>query len=124
MPRPFAFSQRIRSFSHAGRGIWLTFRSQHNAWIHAVATLAVLCAGFLFGISRLEWCVVVLACGMVWSAEALNTAIECLADRVTKEFDPLIRQAKDVAAGAVLLAAIAALVAGILIFGPRLLGIF
>jgi diacylglycerol kinase (ATP) len=99
----------------------LTLRSQHNAWIHAAATVAVVIAGYLLGISRTEWCLIVLACAAVWTAEALNTAFEFLADATTREFHPLVGQAKDVAAGAVLVTALAALIVGVLVFGPYLM---
>ena len=115
-PRPFQFSGRIRSFRYAGQGIRLTLQTQHNAWIHAVATLSVLLAGIKFGVSQQEWCVLILACIAVWVAEALNTAFELLADATTKEFHPVIGQAKDVAAGAVLFAAVGAVAIGVLFF--------
>jgi diacylglycerol kinase (ATP) len=121
MKKPFELTSRIRSFRYAGRGIWLTLKSQHNAWIHAAATIIVLIAGYLLGISRQEWCLIILACAAVWTAEALNTAIEYLADATTNGFHPLIGQAKDVAAGAVLITATAAIVVGVLVFGPYLL---
>lgn len=118
MKRPFEFTGRVRSFGYAGRGVWLTLKSQHNAWIHAAATLLVVIAGYEFTITRVEWCLVVLACAAVWTAEALNTAFEFLADATTKEFHPLIGNAKDVAAGAVLITAIAAFIVAGVIFGP------
>ena len=118
MKRPFEFTGRVRSFKYAGQGVWLTLKSQHNAWIHAIATAIVLVVGYVLGISRIEWCVIVLACAAVWTAEALNTAFEYLADATTKEFHPVIGQAKDVAAGAVLITAIAAVVIALLVFGP------
>lgn len=96
-------------------------RSQHNAWIHAAATCAVAVAGVAFKLDRFEWCWIVLAVAAVWTAEALNTAFEFLADVTTKEFHPVVEQSKDVAAGAVLVTAIAAAVIGLLIFGPHLM---
>ena len=120
MEHPFEFTGRIRSFRHACRGIWLTLRTQHNAWIHAGATILVVAAGIYVGLSRSEWCWIVLACASVWTAEALNTAFELLADATSKEFHPVICQAKDVAAGAVLLTAIGALIIGVLTFWPHL----
>ena len=95
-------------------------RSQHNAWIHALATIAVLSAGLYFHLPAAEWCWIVLAITSVWTAEALNTAFELLADATTKEFHPLIGRAKDVAAGAVLLTAFGAAIVGLLIFWPRI----
>jgi diacylglycerol kinase len=118
MGTPFSIVARGRSFKFAWRGVWLTLKSQHNAWIHALATVLVVLAGLLLGISRLDWCAVVLACAAVWTAEALNTALEFLADATTSELHPLIGNAKDVAAGAVLITAFAALVVGILVFTP------
>jgi diacylglycerol kinase (ATP) len=121
MPKPFSLSGRLQSFRYAGRGLLLTLRTQHNARIHAAATIVVVGGGLILGLSRLEWCAVVLACAAVWSAEALNTALELLADATTQEMHPLIGQAKDVAAGAVLVTAIGAAVVGLLVFGPHLL---
>ena len=77
-------------------------------------------AGFGFGISRIEWCALVLAIAGVWAAEAVNTAIELLGDATTSDPHPLVGRAKDVAAGAVLLAALGAAVVGLLVFAPRL----
>ena len=118
MKRAFEFTSRIRSFEYAGLGLWTMLRSQRNAWIHAIATVGVCAAGLCFRISRIEWCLLVLAMMAVWAAEALNTAFEFLADATTPEFHPLVMQAKDVAAGAVLLSAIGAVIIGLLVFGP------
>jgi len=95
-------------------------KTQRHARLHACATVAVGAAGFVFGLSFLEWAGVVLAIMAVWMAEALNTALEFLADVVSPEFHPLIRHAKDVAAAAVLISAVGAVVVGLLVFGPRL----
>lgn len=122
--RPFEFSGRIRSFRHAIVGIGRMIRCQHNAWIHATSTVSVLATGFFFQLSRAEWCWIVLAVTIVWTAEALNTAFEFLADAASPEFHPLVRDAKDVAAGAVLITAIAAVIIGALIFWPHLASIF
>jgi diacylglycerol kinase (ATP) len=121
MNRQFSFTGRIRSFKYAFVGIWTMLKSQQNAWIHAFATVAVVLAGFVLGISTAEWCWLVLAIIAVWMAEALNTAIEFLADVASPEFNPLVKKAKDVAAGAVLISAIGALIIGIIIIGPYVL---
>ena len=118
--RPFQFTGRIRSFRHAMTGILRMARCQHNAWIHAAATCGVVLAGFFFKLRAGEWCWIVLAIAIVWTAEALNTAFEFLADAASPEFHPLIRDAKDVAAGAVLITAIGAAVIGTIIFWPHL----
>jgi diacylglycerol kinase len=121
MNKPLTLKGRLLSFKYAGRGVWLTIKSQHNAWIHAVATVVVVIAGFALHISRIEWCVIIITCAAVWTAEALNTALEFLADAVSKETHPVIGQAKDVAAGAVLITAFAAFMVGVLVFGPYIL---
>jgi diacylglycerol kinase len=121
---PFEFTGRIRSFKYAFRGIFHMIRTQHNAWIHALFTLLVVLAGLYFHLTPAEWCWIVLAMTSVWTAEALNTAFELLCDATTQEFHPLIGQAKDVAAGGVLLAAIGALTIGLIIFLPRVYHLF
>jgi len=93
-------------------------RCQHNAWIHAAATITVLIAAVFFRISSTDWCWIVVAISIVWTAEALNTAFELLADAASPQFHPLVRAAKDVAAGAVLLTATAAVVIGSIVFWP------
>ena len=95
--------------------------SQHNAWIHAALTMVVVGAGIVAGVSRLEWCALVLSIVAVWTAEALNTAFEFLCDVASPEFHPLVEKAKDVAAGAVLTSAVGAAVIGPLVFVPYLL---
>ena len=112
----FRVSERIRSFRYAFRGIALLVLTQHNAWIHVAATVGVIGLGIYESLSNVEWCVLVLAIGLVWIAEALNTSIEFLADEVTRERREGIGRAKDVAAGAVLLAAFCSVVLGLLVF--------
>ena len=121
MTRPFEFAGRIRSFTFAFVGIWTMLKTQHNARVHACATVAVVVAGVIFGVSAAEWCWLVLAIMAVWTAEALNTAFEFLADVASPDFHPLVKHAKDVAAGAVLISAIGAAVIGLLILGPHVL---
>ena len=119
--KSFSPGARVASFRNAFRGIGAMLATQHNAWIHAVATLSAVGLGLALGIDRGEWLAVVLAIIAVWTAEALNTAFEALCDVASPEFHPLVARAKDVAAGAVLIAAIGAVVIGALVFGPRLL---
>jgi len=117
--KPFQFSGRIRSFRDAIAGVLRMIQCQHNAWIHAAATLVVLAAAFVLRISAADWCWIILAISIVWTAEALNTAFEFLADAAASpDFHPLVRDAKDVAAGAVLLTATAAVVIGSIVFWP------
>jgi diacylglycerol kinase (ATP) len=93
-------------------------RTQHNAWIHLAATSAVIVAGVALGIGRSDWLAVILAVGLVWTAEALNTAVEFLADEVSLDKRELIGHAKDVGAAGVLVASISASVVGIVVFVP------
>jgi diacylglycerol kinase (ATP) len=120
----FSLAARVRSVRHALRGIGVMLRTQHNAWIHAVATGAVLAAGLALRIGPGEWLAIVLAIVAVWTAEALNTAFESLCDVASPEFHPMVERAKDVAAGAVLIAAAGAVLIGLLVFGPRLLALW
>lgn len=117
--RSLTFTGRVRSFGFAIRGVGIMLRSQQNAWIHAAASVAIVVAGVLFGLSRTEWCWIVLAIVAVWTAEALNTALEFLTDVASPEFHPIAGHAKDVAAGAVLIAAIGAAIIGALVLGPH-----
>lgn len=117
--RPFEFTGRVRSFKYAFIGLLRMIRCQHNAWIHAAATIAVIVLGVLLQLSRFEWCWIVLAIAIVWTAEALNTAFEFLADAASPNFSPVVRDAKDVAAGAVLVTAVAAVIIGAIIFWPH-----
>lgn len=118
--KTFSYTGRLRSFRYAFRGLGVMLATQHNAWVHAFATVLAVAMGFGFGISAAEWCWVVVTAIAVWTAEALNTAFELLCDVASPDFHPIVEKSKDVAAGAVLISAIGALVVGGLIFGPRL----
>ncbi len=117
-PGPFSIIDRIRSFRHAVDGIVLMLRSQHNAWLHAVASVTVLVFGHFCHLSARGFCWLVIAIMSVWTAEALNTALEFLADVASPEFHPLAKKAKDVAAGAVLISAAGSVAIALLVFGP------
>ncbi|MBC6699965.1 diacylglycerol kinase family protein [Hymenobacter sp. BT190] len=112
--------RRAASFGYAFRGIAAALRSEVHLQFHAVATGAVLALGWYMGLARWEWALVALAVGLVWSLELLNTAVEAVVNLVSPEYHPLAGRAKDVAAGAVLAGAIAAVAVGGLVFGPRL----
>lgn len=110
--------KRIESFGHAFRGLGTLVKSQMNARIHLTATIAVVALATALRVTALEWAILALATGLVWAAEALNTAVEFLADRVAPERHELVKKAKDTAAGGVLAASIAAAATGLLIFLP------
>lgn len=118
MNKPFRLIERICSFKYAFTGVLTVFKSQHNAWIHAAASIFVIGMGIFFNVSGLEWCMLVLAIMAVWVAESLNTAFEFLADAASPDFHPLVEKAKDVAAGAVLIAATGSAIIGLIIFVP------
>jgi diacylglycerol kinase (ATP) len=103
----------------AFNGLGLVFRSQHSARIQAIAALAVVVLGVALRVSAPEWCALVLAIALVLTAEALNTSIEAVVDLVSPEFHQVAGRAKDVGAGAVLIAALGSIVVGLLVFGPH-----
>lgn len=113
-------ARRLRSFGHAFRGLAYLLRSQPHARLHALATVGVIGLAWYLKVGRGEWLALMLAVGLVWTAEALNTALEALADAVHPEQHPLIGRAKDAAAAGVLISALAALAVGALVFIPRL----
>jgi diacylglycerol kinase (ATP) len=112
---------RADSFRHAFAGSWYALRTQRNTWIHAFFTVAVLVVGFWVRLQTTEWALLVLAMGLVWTTEFLNTAIEAIADLASPEYHPLAKVGKDVSAGAVLVGAITAVIVGLLVLTPHLL---
>ena len=118
------FIKRGRSFVYAWQGIVSLFGNEPNARIHLCVALLVVAAGFFFNISASEWCLVTLCIGGVFMAEAFNTAIEKLCDKVSPQTDSLIKIANDVAAGAVLLFVFAAVAVGLIVFLPKIIVFF
>lgn len=116
--------KRKKAFGYAFKGIYYLFSQEAHAKIHLLAMICVIIAGFIFKIDAREWCAVILCIGGVFMAEAFNTAIEKLADRITNQQDALIGAAKDVAAGAVLLFVLAAVAVGLIIFIPKIILVF
>ena len=119
-----AFLQsRARSFGYAFSGWWYVIRTQRNAWIHTVVSAAVILVSLWLRISSTQWALIVLAIAMVWTAEFINTALEAVVDLASRhEQHVLARVGKDVGAAAVLIAAGASAVIGLLILGPPLWG--
>jgi diacylglycerol kinase len=111
---------RIESFGHAFRGWGYVIRNEKNAWIHAVATILVVAMGIWLVIPLRDWAVLVLTIAMVWTAEFLNTSIEAVVDLASPVHHPLAKVGKDVGAAAVLIAACAAVLVGLIILGPPL----
>jgi diacylglycerol kinase (ATP) len=119
----FSAHARLKSFSCAFAGLALMLRTQHNAWIHAGATAAVLAGGIACQFDAGEWRWLVTAIAFVWATEAINTAFECLCDVVSPQHRLEVEKAKDVAAGAVLIAALGAAAIGATVFAPCILAL-
>lgn len=111
---------RLISFRHAFAGLAYVLRTQPNVWIHTAIAAGVVALGLWLGLGLVEWAVLVGTMALVLTAEFANTIVETTIDLITPEYHPLAKVAKDVAAGAVLLSAIAAVVIGLLILGPPL----
>lgn len=111
----------INSFGYAFSGICRLFKSESNAAIHLLATLCALTAGILLQISNTEWCVILIVIALVWASEAFNTALEKMTDHLFTEYHETARFVKDVAAGAVLVCAMAAFICGLIIFLPKII---
>jgi len=117
---PF-LSSRAHSFRYAFSGWWYVIRTQRNAWIHIVISLAVIVISFWVKLPPRDWAVIILAMAMVWTAEFLNTALEAVVDLATEHKQhELARVGKDVGAAAVLIVALSAVLIGLLILGPPL----
>ena len=121
--KKFSFPGRIKSFGNAFRGIFFAFKTQHNIWIHSLAIVVVVIAGFIFKLDVMEWGLVVLAIGLVLAAEMINTAMEWLIDLVSPDYSEKAGLIKDVAAGAVLIAAVISVIIGSIVFLPKLLNL-
>lgn len=116
----FKISKRVKSFSYAVSGVKTFLKTQHNAWIHLSAALLVIIMGNLYHVDIMEWCMLIFAIGLVFTVEALNTAIEYLTDLVSPSYNEKAGKVKDIAAGAVLIAAITACIIGLAIFVPKI----
>jgi diacylglycerol kinase (ATP) len=114
------WSSRVAAFRYAFHGWAHVLRTQRNAWIHSVIAAAVFIAGLWLGLPARDWAVIVLTIAMVFAAEFMNTAIEAVVDLASPETHPLAKIGKDVGAAAVLVAAIASVLIGLLILGPPL----
>jgi diacylglycerol kinase len=115
------FRSRLRSFGYAFSGWWHVIRTQRNAWIHAVVSLLAIAVSAWLKLPPGDWALIILAIAMVWTAEFINTALEAVVDLASNhERHTLARVSKDVGAAAVLIAALASILIGLLILGPPL----
>ncbi len=111
---------RAQSFRHAFSGWWFVLRTQRNAWFHAAISVIILVLGFWLRLKPLDWALLIIAAAFVWIAEFLNTALEAVVDLASPQKHPLAKVGKDVGAAAVLIAALAATLIGVLVLGPPL----
>lgn len=111
---------RATSFRYALSGWWFVIKTQRNAWIHALISLAVVIVCVWLRFERHDWALIILAIALVWTAEFLNTALEAVVDLASPQQHDLARVGKDVGAAAVLIAAGSAVIIGFLIIGPPL----
>lgn len=115
--------KRLNSFKYAGAGIADLIRNTPNAKIHLAAALLSIFLAYYFSVSKMEWCMIIFCIALVFAAEALNTALEYLTDLVTSDYHELAKKAKDVAAGAVLIAATGSVCIGLIIFLPKIMSL-
>ncbi|AKQ47074.1 DeoR faimly transcriptional regulator [Rufibacter radiotolerans] len=118
--KPTYIRRRLNSFGYALQGMASAFRSEENLQWHVLSAVVAVAVGFFLGISRIEWAFIIFAIGLVWTAELFNTALEVLVNLVSPGRHPLAGKVKDIAAGAVLVAAITAALIGALVFFPYL----
>jgi diacylglycerol kinase (ATP) len=118
--QPLRSSNLIISFRNAFSGLWYAIHTQRNAQIHLLTTVSVVLVGLWVGLELEQWCLIILAMGLVWMAELSNTAIESAVDLASPSYHPLAKIAKDVKAAVVVIAALAAILVGVLILGPAL----
>lgn len=120
----FTLRKRLKSFKYAFNGIRLLITHEANAWIHCFSAVCVVLVGWFLQLNMNEWIAVTIVIGMVLAAEAVNSSIEALCDLVSPGYNEAIKKAKDLAAGAVLILAMAAAVVGLIIFAPKLYAVF
>lgn len=114
----------LRSFIYAWAGLVALFKYENNARVHFVAAVGVIFAGVYFDLTKIEWALISIAIGGVWAAEAFNTAIEKLCDLVEPNHNLIVKAAKDLAAAGVLIAALVALIIGVLVFGEKIISLY
>ena len=115
------FYLRARSFRYAFAGWWFVLRTQRNAWLHAITSLSVIAISLWLRLPAHDWALIILAITVVWTAEFINTALEAVVDLASNhQRHNLARISKDVGAAAVLIAAVASVIIGLLILGPPL----
>ncbi|MFH0894018.1 MAG: diacylglycerol kinase family protein [Bacteroidota bacterium] len=119
----FTLKKRLKSFTYAFNGMRILFRDEHNARIHLLAAVCAIASGVILKINLTEWIIICFAIGFVFAAEIFNSAIEKLCDFVSPGKDERIKKIKDLSAFAVLFSAATALIAGLIIFLPKIIAL-
>ena len=117
----FSLIARLRSTTHAWRGLVIFIKSTHNSWLHIFFAILAIYLGFILKISGMEWVAIIFSIGLVMVAEILNTAFEIDINLTSPVFHPYARDTKDVAAGAVLISVVVAGIIGLIIFLPKII---
>jgi diacylglycerol kinase (ATP) len=112
---------RLKSFTYAFSGIKVALQTQKNTWIHLIFTVAVLALAVWLKLSVTAWAILIVTIALVWVTELINSSIETIFDLVNPDQNPLVKNGKDLGAAAVLVAAIASVIIGLLILGPALI---
>lgn len=118
VPQRLTLAARLKSFAYAIQGIVFMLKTQHNAWLHGVATIAVITLALYCDVSASDWRWLIVAMAMVWVGETINTAVEYVCDVVSPQYSEAVKHAKDIAAGGVLIAAFGSFIIGLLTFWP------
>jgi diacylglycerol kinase len=118
--KDFSISARIKSTTHAWRGILIFLRTCHNAWVHIFFGLLAVYLGLILHISNIEWVLIIFVIGLVLITEVINTAFEIDINLTSPEFHPYARDTKDVAAGAVLVSVFVSIIVALFIFLPKI----
>lgn len=113
----------ISSFKYAFQGMFSALKTERNLKIHVTIMLLVIIAGIVLKISKIEWIICIILFGLVIGGEMLNSAIETVVDIAMPDINSKAKFAKDAAAGAVLVFAIASAIIGFMIFGPKLIAL-
>jgi diacylglycerol kinase len=118
--KTFSLKSRLNSFTYAFSGLKMFLQTEHNSWIHIVSAVGAIIIGKLLSLTNCEWCILIIAIGLVIASEIFNTAIELLTDMISPNYNDTAKKVKDMSAAAVLISSITALVVGLFIFLPKL----
>ncbi len=113
-----------RSFKYAGEGLKFAYKHEQTVWIYIPVAITVIILGFILKISQIEWLILILILGLIYSLELINTALEKCVDLVTDKYHPLAKASKDIVSASVLIFAITSIICGLIIFVPKIIELF